>query len=89
MAYASHRVVGVMELELPRTPVESDRIRTRDLWAASATAATLRKIRAELTDSASTPRLAFEPIVEFDSATLQRELEAELANLLTVAKARS
>ena len=82
MPYAIHRIVGVMELEPSRTLDESNPIRTRPFRAARATAAAIRRIGFELADSRSTPQVACEPIVKVDSATLQRELEAELESLL-------
>jgi len=82
MPYASHRIVGVMELEPYRTLDELNPIRTRLSRATRATAAAIRRIEFELADSRATPRLASEPTVKVDSATLQRELEAELEKLL-------
>ena len=81
MLYASHRIVGVMELEPTRTFDESKSIRTRHSPAALATAAAIRRIEFELADSRSKPRVEFEPIVKIDSAALQRELDAQLASL--------
>ena len=82
MPYASHRIVGFMELEPSRTLDELNPVRTRPSLTARATAAAIRRIEFELADSRSMPRLASEPTVKVDSATLQRELEAELENLL-------
>ena len=82
MPYASHRIVGVMELEPTSTLDESNRSRTRHSVAARATAATIRRVGFELADSRSTPPAEFEPTVKVDSASLQRELEAELVKLL-------
>lgn len=82
MPYASHRIVGVIELESPVTQDESKSLRQRHSLAERATAAAIRRIGFELSNSRSTPRVAFEPTVKVDSATLQRELEAELSNLL-------
>jgi len=82
MPYASHRIVGLMELEPSRTLDELNPIRTRPPLAAPATAAAIRKIGFELAKSRSTPQVASEPTVKVDSATLQRELEAELEKLL-------
>ena len=81
MPYASHRIVGVMELEPSRTFDESKSTRTQLSPAARSTAAEIRRIEFELADSWSTPRVASEPTVKVDSATLLRELEAELASL--------
>jgi hypothetical protein len=77
MPYASHRVVGVMELESTCTPVELNPIRARHSLADGANAATIRRIAFELSDTKSTPSAASEPTVKVNSATLQRELEAE------------
>ena len=82
MLYASHRIVGVMELEPSRTFEESNSIRTRHSPAALATAAAIRRIEFELADSRTKPQVAFEPTVKVDSAALRRELDTELANLL-------
>ncbi|MDA1052277.1 MAG: hypothetical protein O3C40_17605 [Planctomycetota bacterium] len=82
MPYASHRIVGVMELEATCPLDDSNPIRTRHSLAARATAAVIRRIGFELADSRSTPPVAGEPTVKVDSATLQRELAAELASLL-------
>lgn len=82
MLYASHRIVGVMELEPSRTFEESNSIQTRHSSASLAAAAAIRRIAYELADSRTKPRVAFEPTVKVDSAALQRELDAELAKLL-------
>jgi hypothetical protein len=78
MPYASHRVVGVMELESPCTLVELNPIRVRHSLADGANAATIRRIAFEMSDTKSTPSAEFEPTVKVNSATLRRELEAEL-----------
>ncbi|MBI2480412.1 MAG: hypothetical protein HYV60_17780 [Planctomycetia bacterium] len=77
MPYASHRIVGVMELE-PTCVLVSPAMR-------DATSA-IRKIGFELADSRSTPRSVFEPIVKVNSARLQRQLEVELKELLTASE---
>ena len=82
MPYASHRIIGVMELEPSCTFDELNSIRTSDSPATRASAAAIRRIEFELADSRSTPKVAFEPTVKVDSAALRRELDAEFANLL-------
>ena len=82
MPYASHRVVGVMELEPTCTLVESNSIPARQSLADRSSAAAIHKISCELADSRIKPYVAFESTVKVDSATLQRELEAELSRLL-------
>ena len=82
MPYASHRLVGVLELEPSRTFDELNPIRTSRSPAARAAVAAIRRIEFELEDSRTRPRAACEPTVKVDSAALQRELDAELANLL-------
>lgn len=81
MSYASHRIVGVMELEPTRTLVKTNSIRTQHSLATRAPVA-IRKINFELTHSRATPQVPFEPTVTVDATRLQRELEAELAELL-------
>ena len=82
MPYASHRIVGVMELQPTQAIGESKAIRARHSPAALAAAAAIRRIEFELVDSRNQPQVAFEPTVKVNSAALQRELDAELANLL-------
>ncbi len=82
MPYASHRVVGVMELEPTCTLVKSNSTPARHSLADRASAAAIRKISRELAASGTKPYVAFESTVKVDSATLQRELEAELSRLL-------
>ena len=81
MLYASHRIVGVMELEPSHSLDKPDLLRTRLSPAALATAAAIRRIEFELADARTKPRAAFEPTIKVDSTALQRELDAELANL--------
>lgn len=81
MPYASHRIVGVIELESACTPDETNSIRARHSLTDRATAAAIRRISFEIADSRSMPHGTFEPTVKVDSASLQRELEAELAGL--------
>jgi hypothetical protein len=82
MPYASHRIVGVIELEPTRTFDGSNSIQTRQSPAALTTATAIRRIAFELANSKTKPQVVFEPTVKVDSAALQRELDAELANLL-------
>ena len=81
MPYASHRIVGVMELEPICSLDKSNQIQPTHSLAALTTAA-IRRIKYELAESKSTAKIVFEPTVEVDSATLQRELEADLASYL-------
>jgi hypothetical protein len=83
MPYASHRVVGVMELDANRAIDGSQSTSTRRCVAARASAVAIRRIGFELAESKFTPPAACEPTLPVDSATLQRELEAELASLLS------
>ena len=82
MLYASHRIVGVMELEPSHSFDESNSIHTRHAPTVRATAMAIRRIEFELVDSRTKPQAASEPTVKVNSAALQRELDAELAKLL-------
>ncbi|MCA9124211.1 MAG: hypothetical protein H6822_34090 [Planctomycetaceae bacterium] len=82
MPHASHRIVGVIELESTVTLDESNSFRQRSALTGRAMAAAIRRIAFELSDSRSTPHNAFETTVKVDSAKLQRDLEAELSGLL-------
>lgn len=88
MPYASHRVVGVIELEPTHKLDESDSIATTNSLAARDTAAVIRRIGFERADSTSMPQVVGESTVKVDSATLQRELATELANLLAPCSAQ-
>ncbi len=88
MPYATHRVVGVIELESAHTLFESNPIPTRYSLAARATAATIRRIGYDMADSKARPWVAGESTVKVDSATLQRELDAELAKLFAPCSAQ-
>ena len=82
MPYASHRIVGVMELEPTHASDVSNSTPSRHTPIALANATAIRRIAFELADSKTKPQVAFEPTVKVDSRALQRELDAELAKLL-------
>jgi hypothetical protein len=70
MPYASHRIVGVIELEPAPTLVESHTFRSRYSLAEQTAATVARRIGYEIADSAARPRVASESAVKVDSANL-------------------
>ncbi len=84
MPYANHRIVGVIELNSVSNFAASNLKQGTTTRPANNASAAKRRISSELTDSRSTTRIAFEPSIKVDAATLQRELESELGQFLSV-----
>ena len=82
MPYASHRLVGVIELDPADCPGDSSHLQPQPTPAAPVNAAVIRKIGRDIADSRSSVRLAFEPALDIDDLAVRRQLESELEEFL-------